>query len=270
MNLKDRWMKLRNYQSDDFWAMLFARPLTILLLLPIAEKPWLTPDRITLAGVLVKFAGIFFVFYDKSYLGAVLGAVLLNIGLIVDNMDGTLARFRNTPTKFGYYFDKTSDCVTMVPMFWALAYRGWLETQDQFTLILPLLAAATIYIAAYSKWVYEKVFLELKLSEKFYKNEIVEFVANMQKCPKWSTPPQRGFTDWVKFFIQAIVSILKFNEVDVFFWVGLTLITGKYIIFTVYSGLLVCGIFAPFVFGWKILKKEKEINALRDQVEKQS
>ena len=158
----------------------------------------------------------------------------------------------------------------MVLMFWAVGFRGFRETEEQLMLIIPLLASAAVYVAAYSKWVSEKVLLELRLSEKFYKNEIVEFVSDMQKCPKWSTPPQRGFTDWVKFFIQAIVSILKFNEVDIYFWVGLTLITGRYIIFTVYSGFLVFGIFAPFVFGWKVLKREREINALKDQVEKHS
>ncbi|MBO4441618.1 CDP-alcohol phosphatidyltransferase family protein [bacterium] len=270
MKLKDRWMKLRNYQSDDFWAMIFARPMTILFLLPLVEKPWVTPNRITVASILTKLAGVLFIFFDKSYLGAVLGAVFVNLGLVLDNMDGTVSRFRNCPTKFGYYFDKTSDCVTMVLMFWAVGFRGFRETEEQLMLIIPLLASAAVYVAAYSKWVSEKVLLELRLSEKFYKNEIVEFVGDMQKCPKWSTPPQRGFTDWVKFFIQAIVSILKFNEVDIYFWVGLTLITGRYIIFTVYSGFLVFGIFAPFVFGWKVLKREREINALKDQVEKHS
>ena len=61
MKLKDRWMKLRNYQSDDFWAMLFARPMTILFLLPIVEKKWVTPNRITVLSILTKLAGCAFV-----------------------------------------------------------------------------------------------------------------------------------------------------------------------------------------------------------------
>ena len=36
-------------------------------------------------------------------------------------MDGTIARYRNTASKFGFFYDKATDAVTMTIMFWAMA-----------------------------------------------------------------------------------------------------------------------------------------------------
>ena len=271
MKLKDRWMKLRNYQSDDFWAMLFARPLTILFLLPIVEKKWVTPNRITVLSILTKLAGSAFVFFDRTYSGGVIGAILLNLGLVFDNMDGTVSRFHNCPTKFGFYLDKISDAVTMTLMFWAIGFRAYgMNYEAPFfsnkfiDLIMPLMAATITYIAGYAKWVSERVLLDLKIIENYRKGTLEEFGASMDRCPKWSTPPERTFTDWVKWFFYAIFSIFKVNEVDIFFWTGLALITEQYWLFTrLDCGLIICGIIVvPIMFSVKVIKKEREISKI--------
>ncbi len=264
MKLKDRWMKLRNYQSDDFWAMLFARPLTILFLLPIVEKKWVTPNRITVVSILTKLAGSAFVFFDRSYSGGVIGAILLNLGLVFDNMDGTVSRFRNCPTKFGFYLDKISDAVTMTLMFWAIGFRVYDETHEFIDLIVPLMAATITYIAGYAKWVSERVMLDLKIIENYRKGTLEEFGASMDRCPKWSTPPERTFTDWVKWFLYAVFSIFKINEVDIFFWAALALITKQYWLFTrLDCGLIICGIIVvPIMFSVKVIRREREVSKI--------
>ena len=272
MKVKDRWMKLRNYQSDDFWAMLFARPLTILFLLPIVEKKWVTPNRITVVSILTKLAGCAFVFFDRSYSGGVIGAILLNLGLVFDNMDGTVSRFRNCPTKFGFYLDKISDAVTMTLMFWAIGFRAYGDPNykapfwpdKHIDLIIPLMAATVSYVAGYSKWVSEKILYDLKIIENFRKGTLEELGAKTDSCPIWSTPPERTFFDWVKWFFYAVFSIFKINEVDVFFFAALALITEKYWIFTrIECGILVCGIIVvPIIFAVKVLKREREISKI--------
>lgn len=264
MKLKDRWMKLRNYQSDDFWAMLFARPLTILFLLPIVEKKWVTPNRITIASILIKLAGSAFVFFDRTYSGGVIGAILLNIGLVFDNMDGTVSRFRNCPTKFGFFFDKISDAVTMTLMFWAIGFRAYSETNELVDILVPMAATTASYVAGYAKWVNERVMLDLRIIENYRKGTLEELGTKTDSCPIWSTPPQRSFTDWVKWFFYAIFSIFKINEVDVFFFAALAMITGKYWIFTrLECGVLACGIIvAPIFFASKVIKKEREVSKI--------
>ncbi|MBO4712253.1 CDP-alcohol phosphatidyltransferase family protein [bacterium] len=271
MKLKDRWMKLRNYQSDDFWAMVFARPLTILFLLPIVEKKWVTPNRITVVSILTKLAGSAFVFFDRTYSGGVIGAILLNLGLVLDNMDGTVSRFRNCPTKFGFYLDKISDAVTMTLMFWAIGFRAYIDQtyeapffDKRIDLILPLIAATASYVAGYAKWVSERVLLDLKIIENHRKGTLDEFGASMDRCPVWSTPPKRTFFDWLKWFLYAIFSIFKINEVDIFFFAALALITGKLWIFTwIECGILSFGIIVvPVIFAVKVIKKEREVSKI--------
>ncbi len=261
MSLKKRWMKLRNYQSDDFWAMVFARPVTILLLLPLIEKKWVTPNRLTVLSVLTKSAGIWFLFFVHTYSGSVYAAVLINLGLIFDNMDGTVARYRNTGTKFGFYFDKATDAVTLVFLFWGMGYRGFVFTGNMIDLMVPVLAVTGAFIASYSKWVSEKVMLEMEISEKLQKGDLIGWAEKMEKGFVWKAPPQRSFKGWIKWLGRAFFSILFFNEVDIFFWAGLALITEKYWIFTRFnSGFILLGLFAgPLLFGFKVWKREKSL-----------
>ncbi|MGI6395247.1 MAG: CDP-alcohol phosphatidyltransferase family protein [bacterium] len=262
-------MKLRNFQSEDFWAMVFARPLTILFLLPIIEKKWVTPNRVTLLSIITKLAGIAYIAFDKSYSGGAIGAVLVNLGLILDNMDGTIARYHNSGSKFGFFYDKATDAVTLTLMFWAMAHRSYTLTGDTIDLILPLLAVTCIYITGYSKWVAERVMVDMKISEKFHKSELNEYAADKEQGFVWSPPPQRSFFDWLKWLGKALFSILYFNEVDIFFWLALALITEKFWIFTRFnSGFMLLGLLVgPFLFGYKVLKQEKELAKLKKGLE---
>lgn len=265
MNIKDRWMRLRNFQSQDFWAMVCARPLTILFLLPIVEKKWVTPNRITVCSILTKFAGVLFIALDMSYRGGVIGAILVNLGLILDNMDGTVARFRNTCTEFGYYLDKSTDAVMLVLLFWAMGFRGYHFTDDVIDLVVPLLGVSGAFVTSYSKWVSEKVILGLTVTEKYLKGEIEEYENKKEKGFVWTPPPERSPLEWIKWFGKAIFSILYFNEVDIFFWAGLALIAEKWWIFNrMNSGFMILGlVIGPVLFMFKVWKKEKEINTLK-------
>ena len=73
---KERWYRLRNYQSKDFWAMVFARPLTILMLLPVADLDWVTSNRITIFSVITKLFGTWMLIYCPSYSGGIIGGAL--------------------------------------------------------------------------------------------------------------------------------------------------------------------------------------------------
>lgn len=258
-------MRLRNFQSDDFWAMVFARPLTIVFLLPVIEKKWITPNRVTFLSVIAKVAGTLFIAFDMSYSGAIAGAVFINLGLILDNMDGTIARYRNTASKFGFFYDKATDAVTMTVMFWAMGYRAYYVTGDLFDLIIPLLAVSCIYITGYSKWVAERVLLDMKISEKFHNSQLNDYAAGQEQGFIWSPPPERSFYDWTKWLGRAFFSILYFNEVDIFFWAGIALITQQYWVFTKFnSGFMLLGLFVgPFLFGYKVMKKERELEKLK-------
>lgn len=265
-SLSQRFMGLRNFQSRDFWAMLFARPLTILFLLPIADKAWVTPDRITIFSLFVKLAGVGYIALDPSYLGGVVGALLLNFGLVLDNMDGTLARYRKGGTYYGYYLDKAVDFVGLGLMFAAIAWRavrqGGSLPQEAYWL-LPMLGYAGAAVAAYCKWVAEKVLLEIGLVKALRKGEIEAYVRAKTAPYFGPTPPVRSALDWLKWLAYAFYSILLMNEVDVYFFLLVALLFDVPAFFAVGLGAVYAlGLFVgPVMFFRKVRQAERELGA---------
>ena len=261
MKIKERVHRLRNFQSDDFWAMIFARPLTILFLIPLIEKKWITPNKLTTLSFLTKIIAIILIAFNFSYQAGIWGAILINLGLIFDNMDGTVARFRNSGTYFGYFFDKATDAISFVLLFWAMGYRAFHFTNSIIDLILPFAGVTGAFIANYSKWVADHVLTEIEIKKNLKINKIENWAKNRTKGFVFKEPPKRNITDWIKWFLSAIVSILKFNEVDIYFWSALALIFEKYWIFTRFNAFfLTFGLLGgPIVFLIKIKKAEKKI-----------
>lgn len=256
----ERLQGLRNFQSQDFWAMVFARPLTILFLLPVADIRWVTPTLITFLSVVAKVAGIAYLAACPSYAAGIAGAVLVNLGLILDNMDGTLARYRGSSTYLGYYLDKTVDIVCLAGIFWAIGFRTFDKTGELVDLIMPMSAFAGASIAAYTKWVAQKVLADVELQQQASAGTLEEFArAHADKNPS-EAPPTRSFGEWIAWFGRALKSILFFNEVDIFFFLGVALVLGDEQIFARYicAAYTLGALVGPAHFYFKLKGRLKE------------
>ncbi len=254
----ERLYRLRNYQSKDFWAMLFARPLTILFLLPIIELKWVTPNRVTIASVVSKMAGAACLAFAPSYWGGVAGALLMNLGLVLDNMDGTIARYRGCGTSIGFFFDKASDMVGHLALFLAFGWRAHQADGSLLCVLVPMLAFAAFAISGYCKWIAEKIIFDIELLKSKREHNLENLIdERTDYCPV-ERPPQRTPLSWLKWLGQAFASILKFNEVDIFFWALVAALAGREEIFTLWaSGAYSLGVLiGPIYFGVKLLKYE--------------
>lgn len=264
--LAKRLQGLRNFQSRDFWAMIFARPLTILFLLPIADKPWVTPDRITGAAFIVKLVGLGYLAFDMSFSGGLIGALLMNLGLILDNMDGTLARYRKGGSYYGYYIDKALDFFGTALLFCAIAWRGVRQggSLPEFLYwLMPTLGFAGAATGAYCKWVAEKVILEINLVKALRKGEIEKYVRAKTTPSYGEAPPKRSALDWIKWLGFAFYSIILMNEVDMYFFLLLAMLLE----WPAFFGVGVGGVFAlglivgPALFFAKVRRAERELAA---------
>ncbi len=230
--LAERLLRLRNYQSKDFWAMVFARPLTILFLLPVADVAWVTPNLITWVSVVVKLAGIAALGVWPGWTGGVVGGLLVNLGLVLDNMDGTLARYRGTSTYLGYYLDKAVDNLTLAAMFGAFGYRAWVQSGDPWELAICMAGLAGAQVAAYAKWVSQKVGLDADLNWHAQNQSLQAYALARTNQNPSEPPPKRSFGQWIRFVGEAFFSIVKFNEVDIFFFLLLALVVDQLWIFS--------------------------------------
>jgi len=259
---RERFYKLRNFQSEDFWAMVFARPLTILFLFPIIEIKWITPNKLTVLASVVKLISLYYICFDFTFNGALIASILINAGLILDNMDGTIARYRGTGTQFGFYFDKSTDAITLTFIFWAMGYRAYVLSGNVIDIALPFAAISGAIAASYVKWVAEVTQKKMDLAQIYPdKNKLLDYAKKQIAQHKGPVPPKRSVFDWIKWLLKAIISIFKFNEVDFFFWAALALLTGymeifsRYLSFFVTLGLVV----GPGLFAVRVYKREKEL-----------
>src|SRR5215213_5748073 len=118
---RDRLRRIRNWQSSEFYARLVMRPLSILVMLVVADWRWLTPNLVTSLANLAKLGGAALLVVDHHD-HAVLAAILIQVGLLLDHLDGTLARYRRCGTTFGAFYDKVSDALTWLAITSAVGY----------------------------------------------------------------------------------------------------------------------------------------------------
>src|SRR4051812_33735710 len=116
---RERLKRIRNFQSQDWYPAIVIRPITILVMLVIADWQFLTPNRLTTVANLVKLVALYLILQPDHW---ILAVIMLQLGILFDHLDGTLARYRGTFTKFGSFYDKVSDILTWNALVLA---TGW-------------------------------------------------------------------------------------------------------------------------------------------------
>jgi phosphatidylglycerophosphate synthase len=106
--------------DDGFVATFLSRPVARLLT-PMALRLGLTPNGVTLVSVLLGLlaAGAF---ATGSWPWLVVGAVLLQLSLVVDCVDGDVARYRRAFTPTGAWLDASTDRLKEFACYGGLAW----------------------------------------------------------------------------------------------------------------------------------------------------
>ena len=227
-----RLRRIRNFQSEDWYPALVIRPLTILIMLVIGDVKCLTPNRLTTLANLFKLAGAALIVPAwAAWVGlapwpaTVTAVVLLQLGILFDHLDGTMARYRRTFTTFGSYYDKASDLITWYPIVLAVGWRAYRESGDAVMIILVSASAGLLAMRGYLKW------LSFAESQKLRWHEAAAdpagVLARYTAPPTISEPPDRTPGDWLRWFGKMSIRCVAFEEMDLFFWIGLGLLIDR-------------------------------------------
>lgn len=217
--MNDRLRRIRNWQSSEFYARLVMRPLTILVMLVVGDWRWLTPNLVTTLANTAKLAGAVLVL-DRQPIAA---AILIQVGLLLDHLDGTIARYRQCGTTFGAFYDKVSDALTWLAITSAVGYAAYRDTGD---VLLPMAAIASAYallVMGYMKWIVVAEQKKLDWLEARAQPAVRRSIAHVEE----PGPPSRTPAQWVGWFASSIARITMFEEVDLFFWIGLGLVVDR-------------------------------------------
>ena len=103
------------------------------------------PNTLTFFSVVTTLIGIF-LFFLGSAQPLIIGAILVQVGLIFDVADGQLARATNQKSAFGAWFDYMSDRLTEFLAIFALTYSAFSATGDAqlFTLAFAGILATNL------------------------------------------------------------------------------------------------------------------------------
>jgi CDP-diacylglycerol--glycerol-3-phosphate 3-phosphatidyltransferase len=118
----------------------------------------LKPNTVTIAGLLGNFFGAFLL--AKGYI-TYGGLVVLLMGP-VDALDGTMARLRGEPTKFGGFVDSVTDRYSELVILGGLLLY-FVQQQNDLACILVYLAAAGSVLVSYVKSRAETLGFEAKV-----------------------------------------------------------------------------------------------------------
>lgn len=204
---RERMRRIRNIQSSEFYSRLVMRPLSILMMMVCADWKWLTPNRVTSLANVTKLIGAVLLVVDHHE-HAWAAALWLQVGLLFDHLDGTLARYRQTPGAFGAFYDKVSDAVTWLVISGAVGWAAYQDTGDVRMPIAALAAAYALLTLGYMKW-------------------IVAAAARTSPATAPQVPPHRTPMQWAGWFGSSLLRAFMFEEVDLFFWIGIGLVVGR-------------------------------------------
>jgi phosphatidylglycerophosphate synthase len=130
-------LKLANRANDGFFSVYVLRRFSKLLTW-VAVKIGATPNQVTTASFAI---GLFaaFLFAQGDFWSILLGAILLQVSIIVDCVDGELARYTRKFSELGAWLDAITDRVKEYAVFLGLAYGAYVQNGQNLWLLAALL-----------------------------------------------------------------------------------------------------------------------------------
>ena len=204
---------LRNKRYEDWWHIVFGGPLGVFIAALVADVRWITPNLVTVVGFIMRLAGAAMIVIREPW--ADLTAMgLLELSLVLDITDGSLARYRKQPSALGAFLDKITDGISLATLGFFLGYRAWLEGHGAFHLLAGAFLGCAYLLRCYMYWV----------------------VAYLER--DYAAPPTVGpasvlafgelsFGARLRYYLGSSWRIVLVGEGDIYFWVGLGLILGR-------------------------------------------
>ena len=247
MNTKihERYLRLKNRKAKDWWTTTFGDPLSWLILSLIGDWKFITPDRITILSFFCKIGPAAMILF-KGRPVVIAAAIILQVGQILDSMDGNLARYRGITSLQGSFIDKILDGTGFLFLCSSLSWHIYQNGGAAYYLIMGPLTAGLYLSICYMYWV--TAFAELQKSGDVKKTRVEKNVKSISDIPLW------------KYIIKGQKKILKFNQADFYFWIGLGLIINhpEIVLWILFVMLLKKTIRRFFVRRKQLIKLERE------------
>lgn len=209
---KERYQRLKSRNAKDWWTATFGDPVSWVVLAVIADWKVVNPNLLTMLNFLTKvLSSILIAFGDRSMV--ITGAVILQIGVLLDHMDGNLARYRNVSTLKGGFMDRILDGTSVLIILTALSWHVYLEGSSVYYLLLGPLSGGFYLIVCYMYWTYA-----------YY--EHVRLGKSKKVLPGSKDLNQKNIST-IRYIINGQKKIFNFNHIDYYFWISFAIIINQ-------------------------------------------
>jgi len=128
LNIERVRLRMANRANDGFFSVFFLRKFSKILTW-VAVRIGATPNQVTLLSFAIGLYAAYS-FSQGGFAATLIGAILLQLSIIVDCVDGELARYTRKFSSLGAWLDAVTDRVKEYLVFFGLAYGAAREGKD--------------------------------------------------------------------------------------------------------------------------------------------
>ena len=188
-------LRMANRATDGFFSVFFLRKFSKLLTW-LAVKIGATPNQVTLISFAIGLYSAY-CFARGSFWSIFAGAVLLQLSIIVDCVDGELARYTRKFSQLGAWLDAVTDRVKEYMVFLGLAIGAEKEGRDLWIPALIMMLIQTFrHLSDYN---FART-IKIRAEEKF--KQPVDFMADFDGIIPTEREPKGRLRFWLGKIIQ--------------------------------------------------------------------
>jgi phosphatidylglycerophosphate synthase len=195
LNMGALRLRMANRANDGFYSVFFLRKFSKLLTW-LAVRIKATPNQVTLISFAVGLYSAF-CFAQGSFRQIILGAVLLQLSITIDCVDGELARYTRQFSQLGAWLDAVTDRVKEYMVFMGLAIGAEKNGKDLWIPAIVMMLIQTFrHLSDYNF----AAVVRIRGEETFA--QPVEFMAEFDGIVVTEPPPKGRLRYWLGKIIQ--------------------------------------------------------------------
>ena len=125
----------------------------------------ITPNQITLLGALIYIAGAS-LFISGSPLMIIIGGLVVRLAILLDYVDGSVARYRGIASPGGDFLDKLSDCVPQILLFIFLSFGVYQNYPHLLVFAIGCVATMSIVLKTLTGLCQDSALLKVVLKQE--------------------------------------------------------------------------------------------------------
>ena len=246
-------LQMANRSNDGFFSVFVLRKFSKLIT-KLAVKIHITPNQVTTLSLGIGLYSAY-LFARGSFWSILMGALVFQLSIIIDCVDGELARYTRRFSELGRWLDAVTDRVKEYMALLGLAYGAWGTGKDLWLLATVVMMVQTVRHLSDYNFTYLS---NITMKETF--KTTINFTDKFDGIIKTERDPREGVRYWLSKIIQFPIGE-RWLVISVTSVIGGALLTFISMLFFAFISALVV-IRGRFKLSNKLIKNQFKTNLI--------